>query len=75
MLQVAAVDLEWATKVPNTYHSDAYTKESLRLLREKLADPVSGISDKTIAAVATLAVVEVSSIAQRCLIEDLSEAL
>jgi hypothetical protein len=64
MLQVAAVDLEWATGVSNQYHSDAYSKESLRLLREKLEDPISGISDETIGAVATLAVDEVNSILQ-----------
>lgn len=59
-LQVAAVDLESAKEKPNAHSSNALSKESLRILRERLEDPVSGISDATIAAVSMLAVIEVS---------------
>lgn len=60
MLQVSAVDLEWQTGKPNSFSSVKYTRESTRLLRDRLQHPVQGISNETIGAVATLAALEVN---------------
>jgi hypothetical protein len=60
MLLVSAFDLEWQRGKPNTFHSEKYTKECIRLLRDRVQDPVSGASNQTIGAVATLASLEVS---------------
>jgi hypothetical protein len=59
-LQVAAVDLEWAKEKPGAHSSNALSKESVRILRERLKDPILGTSDETIAAASMLAVIEVS---------------
>jgi len=60
-LQVAAVDLEWARGEHNAYHSDIYTKHSLHMLRNRIQDTDLGISNETIAAVASLAALEVGT--------------
>ena len=59
-LLVSALDLEWQWEKPNTFHSEKYTKECIRLLRDRVQDPVNGASNQTIGAVATLASLEVS---------------
>lgn len=59
MLLVSAFDLEWQKGKPNTFHSEKYTKECIRLLRDRVEDPVNGASNQTIGAVATLASLEV----------------
>ena len=59
MLLVSAFDLEWQKGKPNTFYSKKYTKECIRLLRDRVEDPVNGVSNQTIGAVATLASLEV----------------
>jgi hypothetical protein len=59
MLLVSAFDLEWQRGTPNTFHSGKYTRECIRLLRDRVQDPVNGASNQTIGAVATLASLEV----------------
>ena len=59
VLQVSAFELEWRRGIPNTFHSEAYARECIRLLKDRVENSVSGISDQTIAAVATLASIEV----------------
>jgi hypothetical protein len=58
-LQASAFELEWLRGIPNTYHSEIYASECIRLLRNRVDHSVSGVSDQTIAAVATLAAIEV----------------
>ena len=61
MLQVSAFELEWLRGYPNTYDLDKYHQEGIRMLRDRVQDPVTSVSNETIAAVASLASLEVSS--------------
>ncbi|KUJ17158.1 uncharacterized protein LY89DRAFT_72922 [Mollisia scopiformis] len=58
ILQVSAVELELLQGKPNTFHSDKYTRESMRILRSRIEDPNEAVSDQTMSAVATLATLE-----------------
>ena len=60
ILQVSAFDLEWQKGEPNSHHSEKYAKECIRLLRDRVQDPVYSASNQTIGAVATLASLEAS---------------
>jgi hypothetical protein len=60
MLQISAFELEWLRGYPNKYDLDKYHQEGIRMLRDRVQDPVTSISDETIAAVASLASLEVS---------------
>lgn len=62
MLLVSALDLEWHRENPNISYSERYTRECIRLLRDRVQDPVNGASNPTIGAVATLATLAVSHI-------------
>ncbi|KAH8597086.1 fungal-specific transcription factor domain-containing protein [Bisporella sp. PMI_857] len=58
MLQIAAVNLEWAQQKPNHHNSSLYTTVSLELLKARLKDNTKATSDETIAAIACLAALE-----------------
>jgi hypothetical protein len=53
------VELELLQGKPNIFHSERYTRESIRLLRQRIEDPGKSVSNETISAVATLATLEV----------------
>ncbi|KAH6673542.1 hypothetical protein B0J14DRAFT_50692 [Halenospora varia] len=58
MLQVSAIELESMRGMPNICHSDTYNRECIRQLRDRVEDPICGLSNETIGAVATLASLE-----------------
>jgi len=59
MLYCCAAELEFLQGTPNAHNSLVYARDGVRLLRERLKDPVRAISDTTLGAVATLATLEV----------------
>lgn len=61
ILQISAMELEFLIQKPNTYHSENYTLESIRLLRSRIHSSDEGITNHTLAAVATMASLEVWS--------------
>jgi hypothetical protein len=60
-LQLGALDLEiLKSEDPNSMSKLMLSKECIRLLRQRVEDPVLGVSDKTIGSVLFLIIVEVS---------------
>jgi hypothetical protein len=60
MLHSSALDLEALLESPNKFHSEVYFGEIIRLLRDRLPDPLLCASDATMGSVAVLAAAEVS---------------
>jgi len=62
MLLTVAFNLERRIEKPNIFYSEMYVGECIRLLRDRIQDPVYGASNPTIGAVTTLSCLAVSDL-------------
>ncbi|KAI9054752.1 hypothetical protein LZ554_001901 [Drepanopeziza brunnea f. sp. 'monogermtubi'] len=56
---LVANELEWKRAKSDAFHSSVYSRDVIRLLQERIDDPIKAISDASIGAVATLASIDV----------------